>query len=33
MLIANGICPLQRIEGTGVEGRHGTAVISCGTFL
>jgi len=24
---------LQRVEGTGVEGRQGTAVITCGTFL
>ena len=28
------VCRLQRIEGTGVEGRQGqNAVISCGTFL
>ena len=27
------VCPLQQIEGTGVEGRQGTAVIRCGTFL
>ena len=26
-------CSLQCVEGTGVEGRRGTAVITCGTFL
>jgi len=35
MVIANGylLCSLQRVEGTGVEGRQGTAVIRCGSFL